>query len=196
MPSLARVDAAGDNWCADQGIHVGLVHDPFGVWRKDASDIPENLREAGVLTRAMRCSRLIARLSQGLHDTEVSRPAPMPAGGIPHATLVIMVRLTVTLRPPARCVQKLVEAFRYLMLSTRLESGCLGCYAWNEPDSKVHYVEEWATEADMRRRVGSDRFTSVLALLESVQEPPHVQFDFVSATRGLDYVEEVRHRIQ
>jgi hypothetical protein len=32
----------------------------------------------------------------------------------------------------------------------------------------------------------------VLELLESVREPPHVQFDFVSTTRGLDYVAEVR----
>jgi hypothetical protein len=41
--------------------------------------------------------------------------------------------------------------------------------------------------------VSSDRFTLVLSLLESVREPPHVQFDFVSTTRGLDYVAEVRH---
>ena len=103
-----------------------------------------------------------------------------------------MVRLAVTLRPPARSVQDLVDAFRFLMVSTRLESGCVGCWVWTEPDSSVHYVEEWSTEEDIRRRVGSERFTSVLALLESVREAPHVQFDFVSATRGLDYVEEVR----
>jgi quinol monooxygenase YgiN len=104
-----------------------------------------------------------------------------------------MVRLSVTLTPPGRCVHDLIEAFRYLMVSTRLESGCLGCSVWSEPDASVHYVEEWQTEADMRRRVGSDRFTSVLALLESVREAPRVQFDFVSVTRGLDYVEEIRH---
>ena len=44
----------------------------------------------------------------------------------------------------------------------------------------------------MRRRVQSEAFTSVLALIESVREPPEVQFDFVSTTRGLDYIEEVR----
>ena len=104
-----------------------------------------------------------------------------------------MVRLTVTLKPPARSVQDLVEAFRFLMVSTRLEPGCIACSVWTEPDSSVHYVEEWSTEADIRRRVSSERFTSVLALVESVREAPHVQFDFVSATRGLDYVEEVRH---
>ncbi len=104
-----------------------------------------------------------------------------------------MVRLTVTLRPAARCVQQLVEAFRFLIVGTRLEPGCLGCSVWHEPDSSVHYVEEWSTEGDARRRVASDSFTSVLSLIESAREPPHVRFDFVSSTRGLDYVAEVRH---
>jgi hypothetical protein len=44
----------------------------------------------------------------------------------------------------------------------------------------------------MRRRVQSQSFTSVLGLVESVREPPHVQFDFVASIRGLDYIEEVR----
>lgn len=104
-----------------------------------------------------------------------------------------MVRLTLTLSPAARCVQELVEAFRFLIMRTRLEPGCLGCSVWPEPDSSVHYVEEWSSEEDIRRRVASDRFTSVLSLIESVREPPQVQFDFVSLTRGLDYVAEVRH---
>jgi quinol monooxygenase YgiN len=116
------------------------------------------------------------------------------AHGTTSATGANMVRLTVTLRPSARSVQDLVDAFRFLMVGTRIEPGCINCSAWTEPDSSVHYVEEWSSEADMRRRVGSERFTSVLALLESVREPPHVQFDFVFATRGLDYVEEVRQR--
>ena len=103
-----------------------------------------------------------------------------------------MVRLTVTLRPAPRSVPDLVEAFRYLMVHTRLEPGCLGCSVWSEPDSTVHYVEEWSTEPNLRRRVRTDSFTSVLALLESVRERPQVRFDFVFVTRGLDYVEEVR----
>jgi len=103
-----------------------------------------------------------------------------------------MVRLTVMLKSSARGAPDLVEAFRFLMVSTRLDPGCLGCSVWAEPDSSVHYLEEWKTEADIRRRVQSERFTSVLSILESVHDPPHVQFDFVSTTRGLDYVEEVR----
>jgi quinol monooxygenase YgiN len=104
-----------------------------------------------------------------------------------------MVRLTVTLTASADRVQDVVAAFRFLMVSTRVDRGCLACSVWSEPDSSVQYVEEWSTEEDIRRRVRSDSFTSVLELLESVREPPHVQFDFVSSTRGLDYVAEVRH---
>ena len=79
------------------------------------------------------------------------------------------------------------------MMGTRLEPGCLGCSAWSDPDDMVHYEEEWATEDDMRRRVRSDRFTSLLGVLEATREPPRVQFAFVSTTRGLDYVAEVRN---
>ena len=52
-----------------------------------------------------------------------------------------------------------------------------------------------ATDADIVRHVRSSRFTSLLAILEAAHEPPRVQFDFVTATRGLDYVAEVRHEV-
>ena len=104
-----------------------------------------------------------------------------------------MVRLTVRLNAGAgKVAQELLDALRFLMTTTRLEPGCLGCTAWVDLDAKVHYVEEWDSEADVRRRVRSHRFTSLLAVMESAQEPPEVQFDFVTKTRGLDYVSEVR----
>ncbi len=105
---------------------------------------------------------------------------------------VVMVRLTVALSAKsARSAQDLLDALRFLVIGTRLESGCLGSTAWADPDWTVNYVEEWATEADVRQRVRSDRFTSLLAVVESAYEP-QVQFDFVTMTRGLDFVAEVR----
>ncbi len=77
---------------------------------------------------------------------------------------------------------------------TRIEPGCLACRVWIEESDKstVRYVEEWATEEAMRLRVRSERFTRLLEVLESAPAPPSVQFDFVTETRGLDYVAEVR----
>jgi hypothetical protein len=103
-----------------------------------------------------------------------------------------MVRLTVSLHASStRSVRDLLEALRFLGVSVQLEPGCLGCSAWVEPDWTVRYVEEWQTESDIRRRVCSDRFTSLLSVVESAEEP-EVTFDFVTTTRGLDYVEEAR----
>jgi quinol monooxygenase YgiN len=103
-----------------------------------------------------------------------------------------MVRLAVSLDAASvRAAQDLLDAFRFLIPATRLEPGCIGCSVWKEPNATVHYTEEWSTEAAMRERVKSHAFTLLLAILESVQHP-RVQFHFITATRGLDYLAEVR----
>jgi quinol monooxygenase YgiN len=104
-----------------------------------------------------------------------------------------MVRLTISLHAAsARAAQGVLDTLRYLAAGTRLEPGCQECQAWIDPDGAVHYLEGWTSEPEMRRRVRSDGFTSLLSVLECAEEPPHVQFDFVTTTRGLDFVEEVR----
>ena len=56
----------------------------------------------------------------------------------------------------------------------------------------MRYLEEWETQTDMRRRVRSARFTSLLSVMESTPQQPQIQFDFVTSTRGIDYVAEIR----
>ena len=105
-----------------------------------------------------------------------------------------MVRLNVTLNATSvRDAENLVEGLQFQVPGTQLENGCIGCSAWLGPDSTVHYVEDWATEAVIRRRVLSDRFTSLLAVVEAATKAD-VQFDFVTETRGLEYVFEVREQ--
>jgi quinol monooxygenase YgiN len=105
-----------------------------------------------------------------------------------------MVLLTVTLNAASgRNVQDLLEALRFLQAGARLQPGCRGCSAWAEPDATVHYLEEWETEADMRRRVRSPSFTSLLAVIESAPDQPRIEFGFVNSSRGLDYIAEVRN---
>jgi quinol monooxygenase YgiN len=107
-----------------------------------------------------------------------------------------MVRLTVALASSPRGIDDLLVALQFIRTGARFEEGCLACDAWADADAVVHYMEEWATEADMRRRVQSDRFTSLLAVMESSKDPPEVKFDFVTTTRGLDYVAEIRGRVE
>ena len=109
-------------------------------------------------------------------------------------TLRVMVRLSITLTAGSpRGAESLIEGLQYQMPNTELEKGCLGCGAWTGPDFTVHYFEDWEAEADVRRRVLSERFTSLLGVVESARQA-HVQFDFVTETRGLEYVFEVREQ--
>jgi quinol monooxygenase YgiN len=107
-----------------------------------------------------------------------------------------VVRLAVVLSAPVHGSQQLVDALRFLALPTSFEPGCLGCRVSTADDdaSVVRYEEEWATEEAMRQRVRSEQFTRILEVLESAPRAPRVQFDFVTETRGLDYVEEVRKK--
>jgi hypothetical protein len=107
-----------------------------------------------------------------------------------------MVRLSMSLSAAStRAADDLLEGLQYLLRRTRLETGCAGCNAWVDADGVVHYVEDWTEEADIRRRVLSHSFTSVLTVAEAAQQFD-VQFQFVTATRGLDYVNEVRDEAQ
>ena len=44
----------------------------------------------------------------------------------------------------------------------------------------------------MERRVRSDIFTWLLAVMEGAEEQPEIRFDFHALSRGLDYVREIR----
>jgi quinol monooxygenase YgiN len=105
-----------------------------------------------------------------------------------------MVRLTVTLMASELQAAAMLDALRTLRRSTRIQPGCVGCFVREdiEDATTLCYAEEWATESDMRRRIQSDRFTALLGVMEAAREFPQVQFDFVTSTRGLDYVAEVR----
>jgi hypothetical protein len=105
-----------------------------------------------------------------------------------------MLRLNVTLSAASpQNAENLLEGLQYQTPGTRLEHGCLGCGAWLGSESTVRYCEDWATEDDLRRRVLSERFTSLLAVVEAAADA-QVQFDFVNQTRGLEYVVELRER--
>jgi hypothetical protein len=105
-----------------------------------------------------------------------------------------MLRLNVTLSATSpRDADSLLEGLEFQAVGTRLEHGCLACGAWLSADATVRYCEDWATEDDLRRRVQSDRFTSLLSVVETAADA-EVQFDFVNQTRGLDYVVQLREQ--
>jgi quinol monooxygenase YgiN len=107
-----------------------------------------------------------------------------------------VARLTLTLSVPTGESWRLVEALRSLIPPTRQACGCLGCdvlvSTGSGDPSSIRYSEDWSTDADLRRHVGSDRFPRLLQVMEEALDPPRLEFELAGGPRGLDYVREVR----
>jgi hypothetical protein len=90
--------------------------------------------------------------------------------------------------------QQTIQALRLLMVPAQLDRGCSGCWLYVDAlDSRcLCYVEEWSTPADLEREIRSARFTRLLSVMEDAPKPPSMEFRFISQTRGLDYLEQVR----
>ena len=60
----------------------------------------------------------------------------------------------------------------------------------------IRYVEEWSSEEELRRRVRSDRFLRLVAVMEEARSAPRLTFAMASGSRGLDYVAEARRDLE
>lgn len=87
-------------------------------------------------------------------------------------------------------------ALQSLMVATRAEPGCLGCFLSTElaGRSGFTYMEEWKSEQDLVSQLQSVRFTKLAHLLESASERPRIEFSLPGGTRGIEYADEVRRR--
>jgi quinol monooxygenase YgiN len=99
---------------------------------------------------------------------------------------MILATVSVVARPEKR--KEVERTFRSLLGPTIAEPGCLGCH-----DSKhLLFITKWRVSADVERYIRSDNFRIVLSIIDLSSETPEVRFDWVSETRGMDYIEDVR----
>jgi quinol monooxygenase YgiN len=91
-------------------------------------------------------------------------------------------------------VDDLLKALKSLMVSAQAEHGLVSCRLYQEVESEAvfHYVEDWQTEEDLEYQIRSNRYTQVLALMETATESPSLEFRTVSRTQGLEFLQVVR----
>jgi len=88
----------------------------------------------------------------------------------------------------------IMRALSRVMVSAQIDRGCGHAELSRdaEDSSVLVYVEDWADTEQLERRLRSERFDAVLALMEACPAPPRLELRFVSDVRGLDYVASVR----
>ena len=104
--------------------------------------------------------------------------------------------MTIQWLVPVGKARSMTEALHLLMASTRGEPGCIGCSVSADvgEKGKIRYSEEWQSEDALQRQFETDRFKSLVSLVENATEPPVVEFLLPSGSRGLEYVEDVCSR--
>jgi len=91
-------------------------------------------------------------------------------------------------------LQDLIQALKSLMVSAQAEHGLMGCRLYQPVgnETTLCYTEDWLTTDDLEYQIRSNRYTQLLALMETATEPPSLEFRTVSHIQGLDYLQAVR----
>ena len=94
---------------------------------------------------------------------------------------------------------RLVDALGSLIAPARNDRECVACrlLVTSGPDEgwRLQYSEEWSNEAALRHQVRLGRFPQLMNVAERSLTPPDIAFELGDATRGLEYVEEVRRDV-
>jgi quinol monooxygenase YgiN len=104
------------------------------------------------------------------------------------------VRMIIEWLVPLGQTRAITMALHSIAGESRTERGCVGCSVSTDIGNSgvVRYVEEWLTEEDLRKRLRSETFSSLVTLIEDATQRPEIQFTLPHETRGFDFVEEVR----
>jgi quinol monooxygenase YgiN len=105
-----------------------------------------------------------------------------------------VVQLFLRLVAPAGQVRVLTQTLQTIMMPARLSRGCSRvelCAAVEQPEV-LCYLEEWDAEEEFIAQLRVERFNRLLEVMECASERPFLEFRFVTARRGLDYIESAR----
>ena len=107
-----------------------------------------------------------------------------------------MIQATVTIVARRSERKGVLAALRSLLTSTAGERGCLRrrLYEDVETNGSFIFVEEWATAADLQRRLRSAAYLRLLQIMELSSEPPEVRFLEVAGAKGMEVIHAARER--
>ena len=105
------------------------------------------------------------------------------------------VRMTVEWHVPVPQARSMSMALHAVAADIRSSPGCLRCAICTDLEQAgiIRYVEDWASEHDLRRRMLADNFAPLARLIEDVSRPPRIEFTLASGYRRGDYLYEVRN---
>jgi quinol monooxygenase YgiN len=104
--------------------------------------------------------------------------------------------MTVRLTATTGHAYQLIEALHSLMRQTRRHTGCADAHIAADVGeaNAFWYCEDWDNVKSLEADIRTDRFSQLLALMETSAGIPLLEFRVVSERRGLEYVTAIRQR--
>jgi quinol monooxygenase YgiN len=105
-----------------------------------------------------------------------------------------MIVGTLRILPAPERRDQVLEVFRAIQGPALAQPGCIACHIYEEqgPEPAVVLVERWESQEALEAHVRSEIYRRILGAIELSGGPPEVQFDYVSATNGMDLIERSR----
>ncbi len=106
------------------------------------------------------------------------------------AILISTLRIVTAPQSRAKIVRTLVGQLG----PTGIQPGCRKCNLYQdvEDSAVITLVEEWESQADLDRRLGSEEYRALLGAIELAREQPEIHFDTVIRRGGLEVIVAAR----
>lgn len=104
------------------------------------------------------------------------------------------VKATIRISISGKKRKEAVIVLRDLIEETRLKAGCVSCRLYQDiqEDRWLMLEEIWTSPKPLERHLRSDKFLSVLLVMEMATEVPEVRFEVISHCSGIETIEKIR----
>jgi quinol monooxygenase YgiN len=80
---------------------------------------------------------------------------------------------------------------------TKLEDGCISCRLYQDvhQEGALMLQQLWSSEKDLHRHLRSNRFHTVLLVVEMAVEPPEIRFESIATSAGVEVIQQARTQV-
>ena len=105
-----------------------------------------------------------------------------------------MLRSTIRMLIPLKEQSQALEILRSMTEQIQFEPGCISCRIYQDVgEERALMLEEiWMSEDDLQRHLRSEKYRTVLLVVEMAEEPPEIRFDTIAHSTGVETIKQAR----
>jgi quinol monooxygenase YgiN len=105
-----------------------------------------------------------------------------------------MIVSTINMKIPPEKLNEALKILKSTARHSRIRSGCLGIniYLDAQEDDVLMVEEMWRSAEELEHHLRSGEYRNVLMIMEMAVKHPEVRFNTVSASSGIETIEQAR----